>query len=133
MEGNFSRYATISVGAVVGLPVVGLIGRASMPFARTIRYGFCQSRASTTERYLLGSAGGMRFLSLDVLAPTVFCELIDGEQETRAIAAHKDIENKHLAMHRIVTPARLTLRCHHDSIEAKSWQTFKPAYRQGSP
>ena len=35
-----------------------------MPFACTMTYGFCHSRASTTERYLAGSAGGMRFLSV---------------------------------------------------------------------
>src|SRR6266850_632746 len=71
MDGSFSKYATTSAGDIVGASVAALIGRASIPFAFTIRYGFCQSRASLTERYLLGlgegfdsSAGMLRYRRL---------------------------------------------------------------------
>ena len=98
MDGNFSRYETTSAGDIVSL--AGLIGRT--PFACTNRYGFCQSRASVTERYLLGSGGGMRFLSGDSPVSATFCILAGCEQDPNAIAAHRKAGSRLRAMHRIL-------------------------------
>src|SRR5882762_11363123 len=97
MDGSFSKYATASAGDNVGVSLAPLIGR--IPFACTIRYGFCQSRASLTERYLLASAGGMRFLSRDAPSATL-CILVGCEQET--IAAHRKAASGLRAMYRIL-------------------------------
>src|SRR6267143_5939906 len=102
MDGSFSKYATTSAGDIVGASVAALIGRASIPFACTIRYGFCQSRASLTERYLLGSGGGMRFLSVDAPVSATLCILVGCEQEMKAIATHRSAASRFRAMYRIL-------------------------------
>src|SRR5208337_2378087 len=101
MDGNFSKYATTSAGDIVGVSVAALIGRASIPSACTIRYGFCHSRASATERYFAGSAGGIRFFSVDVPLSERAWKLGGWEQETKASVA----PNRQAAirsMHRIL-------------------------------
>src|SRR5216683_8166280 len=102
MDGSFSKYATTSTGDMVGASVAALIGRASIPFAFTIRYGFCQSRASLTERYLLPSGGRMRFLSGDAPMSATLCLVMGCEQETKAIAAHRKAASRLRAMYRIL-------------------------------
>ena|SRR5437870_102592 len=103
MDGSFSKYATTSAGDMGGASVAALIGRASIPFARTIKYGFCQSRASLTERYLLGSGGGMRFLSGDAPVSATLCILLGCEHETKAIAVpSRKAASKHRDIYRIL-------------------------------
>src|SRR6267142_5583344 len=102
MGGSFSKYAATSTDDMVGASAAALIGRASIPFAFTFRYGFCQSRAFLTERYLLASGGGMRFLSRDAPVSATLCILVGCEQETKAIAAHRKAASRLRAMCRIL-------------------------------
>lgn len=103
MDGNFSKYATESAGDNVGASVAALIGRASIPFAFTIRKGFCQSRASTTERYLFAFGGEIRSLSGDVPVSAILRIFADCEQETKAIAEHKKAASRFRDTHCILT------------------------------
>jgi hypothetical protein len=89
MDGNFSKYATTSAGDIVRVSVATLIGRASTLFADTRRYGFCHSLESASDRYLEGSAAGMRFFSVDASVRTTVCKLVGCAQESKAIAAAK--------------------------------------------
>src|SRR6266850_7826410 len=100
MDGNFSKYATTSSGDIVRVSIAVLTNRT--PFTCTIRYGFRQSRASLTERYLLGSAGEMRFLSGDAPVTATFCILVGCEQETKAIAAERKDASRLRLMYRIL-------------------------------
>src|SRR5713101_7823698 len=100
MDGNFSKYATTSAGDIVGVSVAALIGRASIPFTCTIRYGFCQSRASITERYLLGSGGGMRFLSADAAVSATLCILVGCKKKRKPMVEQGKPEVGHVPWHR---------------------------------
>src|ERR1700724_1544258 len=90
MDGSVSNYVNTSPGDIGTASIAALIGRAStIPFACTIRYGFCQSRASLTELYLLESGGGTRFLSGDAATSATLCIVAGREQETKAITPSK--------------------------------------------
>jgi hypothetical protein len=87
LDGNFSKYATTSAGAIVRIFVAGLSETASIPFACTIKYGFFQFWPSLIERYLAGLAGAMRFFRADFPVTAAFCALVACGYETKAIAA----------------------------------------------
>ena len=75
-----NKYATTSEGAIVGIFVAGLMAQGSIPSACTSRCGFSHSWPSVMERYLAGSAGGMRFFSVDVEMSEAVCKLVVCEQ-----------------------------------------------------
>src|ERR1700720_4386650 len=103
MDGSFSKYATTSSGDIGTASIAALIGRAStIPFACTIRYGFCQSRASLTELYFLGSDGGMRFLSGDATTLLTLSILVGCKHETKAIAAPRKTASRLRVMYCIL-------------------------------
>ena len=61
-------------------------------------------------------------MRVDVRASTGFCKIFGGEQETKAIPVHREIEYKNRAIHGIVPPTRLAFDVGQlDFIEAKSW------------
>jgi len=51
---------------------------------------------------LIGSGGGMRFLSGDVPVSATLCTLVGREQEAKAIATHREAASRLRAMYRIL-------------------------------